>query len=1283
VSLPQQLLLGAPIGTTSGSALGAVDVVYPSDADFTPTTSGTQPESTNKFHQVTSAVPLTATRNYFLPLNEGQDWTIQNLTTGGESIQVIGATGTGVLVPNGALVAVTCDGTNFLPATSASLGATTLILQAGGTAGGNVYTSWATLYAAITPLVSANLSYTIIVDPTFGSPTVPAGTYTLGFVTFVGLSVSAIPTVAWASGASFTCRSIALDGIAFTGTTTSASIATSSTDTVEMSLRNGSSISGSDSTNGFFQGKWRVFLDNSTLGDGSHVAFLGSGHGSLAAFNKSTVNQNAFVQATGGSGTVVYDATSLVYSSHTGGSNWTVTAYTPGLLTPYYNGPSGGSLFYVDPINGLDTNPGTQAAPVKTITSGVIPKIASTRIVGGIGIYLLSSAGSEIVDLDVIANVSNAPGLTIVGAYTAQGSATTIATMTAKNHTTGVPLSITLTTPPAGLQSGWFVHNTTRGSRATILADNSGTLVMSQPYPALPLLSAGEEFVPQNPTQDNAWAATDAVQIEAPPNLNVLAIKYRTSGGAGPGDEPPAAFVMQAIQLTAPLESQIAGGLIRVEGSGAAMTLYDVVLSGLFTIEMDDQDLTEAVLSETFNTPGALVNVCVPAGGDYNSPYTILKGNLTCWGGGLYNSNLIYAGGPVTLDSDFQCNGQGVFGCLVPACPDTLTIGSGGVLFKGSIGSITQTTTTPYPANLYLKGPLYGPGSLYAGHVFTDGVTFTSALLLTGSLFLDAASTGTVYNKDGVGDQFTPGYTITPANLDAYNGLQNPLSGSRYNNLSGTSVSDGWYAQTALFLDPVSGLDTNTGITSGAPVKTMEEIVRRYGTSRPVIPNGQSLTITQLSAQTAGTDEFFFDPQMSGASTFLWDGLTNAPTVGAAFSPTTVTSRAITSSGTQNVLNGNLPVGVAVGQIVKNTGKNSYAIIVALAGGNATVTQPFAAQTPGFGSGPVSEDNTWANTDTYQLYQPFNLNWCNPCPSATGKNYFWVQGVNITSPTATTAWVCKPVALNMVFWLCTFAMTFPFFDGENCAQFSVGASGDPGLFVRGCFTGTANRPTFQGGCYIDGGQFNNSIINGNNTCAGDTNWAGTTTLYGYLTVGSTGFEIPTGVVLTVQGGAAAIALSANSAVLWGAGTLNVANGGKIIASGTAVNAWNSTLGNVAVLQIDTKTTAWTPPATGTFTNNGATQVATTGITNANAFPANAPISWALQTTGGTPAAQQPYFSQAQVANSFYTKTLALDTSTYAWTAGPGTDTLSAANLNNYISMTNPFTGSGYITAGAI
>jgi hypothetical protein len=127
MAFPQQLLLGAPIGTTAGWVLGQLAVVFPSDADLTLTTSGTAPQSTNNALQATSSVPLTATRKLIVPLSFGQPYTVQNNTTGGQSILVIGPTGTGVLVPPNETVLIVCDGTNYNPLTTVAPGTPVVI----------------------------------------------------------------------------------------------------------------------------------------------------------------------------------------------------------------------------------------------------------------------------------------------------------------------------------------------------------------------------------------------------------------------------------------------------------------------------------------------------------------------------------------------------------------------------------------------------------------------------------------------------------------------------------------------------------------------------------------------------------------------------------------------------------------------------------------------------------------------------------------------------------------------------------------------------------------------------------------------------------------------------------------------------------------------------------------------------------------------------------------------------------------------------------------------------
>jgi len=106
-----QINLGGSIGVPGSVAvLGNYNVIFTTDADHTLTAM----EWSNNFLEVTSNVSLTASRQVISPLNQGQEFVVQNSTTGGQDIIVIGATGTGVTIANGATVAVVCDGTNYL-----------------------------------------------------------------------------------------------------------------------------------------------------------------------------------------------------------------------------------------------------------------------------------------------------------------------------------------------------------------------------------------------------------------------------------------------------------------------------------------------------------------------------------------------------------------------------------------------------------------------------------------------------------------------------------------------------------------------------------------------------------------------------------------------------------------------------------------------------------------------------------------------------------------------------------------------------------------------------------------------------------------------------------------------------------------------------------------------------------------------------------------------------------------------------------------------------------------
>ena len=104
-------------------------VVFATDANHT--MSYPEMSGSSGFLLVTSGVSLTATRNLIAPLIQGFMWAIENATTGGHAIQVIGATGTGVTIPSGYTMPVYCDGTNYVTNPAASGGT---VLSVTGTA---------------------------------------------------------------------------------------------------------------------------------------------------------------------------------------------------------------------------------------------------------------------------------------------------------------------------------------------------------------------------------------------------------------------------------------------------------------------------------------------------------------------------------------------------------------------------------------------------------------------------------------------------------------------------------------------------------------------------------------------------------------------------------------------------------------------------------------------------------------------------------------------------------------------------------------------------------------------------------------------------------------------------------------------------------------------------------------------------------------------------------------------------------------------------------------------
>jgi len=135
-----QINLTGNIGCQGFPCLNNGTLQLPSDANYSMTAVDTSALSLN----VTSAVPLTATRNLVYPAGRfGLD--ACNLTTGGQSIQIIGTSGAGVTISNGACVRVWNNGTDFLQIGSAGGGSGITQLTGDVTAGPGTGSQVATL----------------------------------------------------------------------------------------------------------------------------------------------------------------------------------------------------------------------------------------------------------------------------------------------------------------------------------------------------------------------------------------------------------------------------------------------------------------------------------------------------------------------------------------------------------------------------------------------------------------------------------------------------------------------------------------------------------------------------------------------------------------------------------------------------------------------------------------------------------------------------------------------------------------------------------------------------------------------------------------------------------------------------------------------------------------------------------------------------------------------------------------------------------------------------------
>ena len=160
-------------------------------------------------------------------------------------------------------------------------------------------------------------------------------------------------------------------------------------------------------------------------------------------------------------------------------------------------------------------------------------------------------------------------------------------------------------------------------------------------------------------------------------------------------------------------------------------------------------------------------------------------------------------------------------------------------------------------------------------------------------------------------------------------------------------------------INPAAG-NNEMGIgTMASPLKTWNEVVARLGSSDPVYPYGQGVTVHLANSQPANTDPIYFAPKLSGGAQAILIG--SLIPIATAFAAGTVTAKVRGGPGTLLQI-ANMPAGTAANQLVYNSTRNSYAFIDSMIGSTAVMQQPLTAASiaiPATGLPAGVKDDTW------------------------------------------------------------------------------------------------------------------------------------------------------------------------------------------------------------------------------------------------------------------------------------------------------------------------------------